>query len=161
MTETETPIITEATDPEVKESKITEATDPEVKESKFKIETLDDLRNLLVVAKGGDPNAIQAITNFMDFGSNIERSYFPDKLITLCTAQLNGFGQTFFPNRPHNPFALVSDVIAVHFMAYKGYKSNQFVEMTRQSPNLDALQTSSEEIKQGVVSRILSRGKTE
>jgi hypothetical protein len=127
----------------------------------FKIDTLEDLRKVLVIAKGGDPNAIQAITKFMDFDSNAERSYFPDKTVTLCTAQLSGYGKTFFPNDDWNPFSLVADVLAVHFMGYKGYKSAQFVDMTRQTPNLDALKSSNEEVKQGVISRILGRGKTE
>jgi len=127
----------------------------------FEITSIEDLRKVLVIAKGGDPNAIQAITKFMDFNSNAERSYFPDKLITLCTAQLSGYGKVFFPSDDWDPFSLVADVIAVHFMGYKGYKSNQFVDMTRQTPNLDALQSSKEEIKQGYISRILGRGKTE
>jgi len=137
------------------ETKIEEAEPP------FKIETIDDVRKILVIAKGGDPNAIQAITKFMDFNSNAERSYFPDKTITLCTAQLSGYGQTFFPNDDWNPFSLVADVIAEHFMGYKGYKSNQFVDMTRQTPNLDALTSSKEEVKQGFISRMLRGAKTE
>ena len=128
--------------------------------STFEPKTLDDIRRLLVIAQGGDPDAIQAITKFMNFESNIERSYFPDKLITLCTAQLTGFGRTFFPEDPHNPFALVADVIAVHFMAFKGYKANQFVDMTRQTPNLSDLQATPEETKQGIISRIIG-GKSE
>jgi hypothetical protein len=128
----------------------------------FKIDTLEDLRKVLVIAKGGDPNAIQAITKFMDFDSNAERSYFPDKTVTLCTAQLSGYGKTFFPNDDWNPFSLVADVLAVHFMGYKGYKSAQFVDMTRQTPNLDALKsTQFEEIKQGIFSKILGGGKKE
>ena len=127
----------------------------------FKIESLDDLKNVMIVAKGGDPNAIQAITKFMDFDSIAERSFFPDKTLTLCTAQLSGYGKVHFPNDDWDPFSLVSDVIAVHFMGYKGEKSKQFVDMTRQTANLDALQTSSEDTKQGVIARILGRGKTE
>jgi len=130
-------------------------------EPPFKIETIDDVRRILVIAKGGDPNAIQAITKFMDFNSNAERSYFPDKTMTLCTAQLSGYGKTFFPNDDWDPFSLVADVIAVHFMGYKGYKSGQFVEMTRQTTNLDALKSSPDEVKQGIISRILGGGKKE
>jgi len=127
----------------------------------FEITSIEDLRKVLVIAKGGDPNAIQAITKFMDFESNAERSYFPDKTITLCTAQLSGYGKVFFPQDDWNPFSLVADVIAVHFMGYKGYKSNQFVDMTRQTTNLDALKTSSEETKQGIIARILGGKATE
>ena len=49
----------------------------------FEISSIEDLRKVLVIAKGGDPDAIQAITKFMDFNSIAERSYFPDKTITL------------------------------------------------------------------------------
>ena len=126
----------------------------------FEISSIEDLRKVLVIAKGGDPDAIQAITKFMDFNSIAERSYFPDKTITLCTAQLSGFGKVFFPNDDWNPFSLVSDVIATHFMGYKGNKSNQFVDMTRQTPNLADIQGKDEVAKQGYVSRILG-GKTE
>ena len=127
----------------------------------FTIESIDDLRKVLVIAKGGDPDAIQAITKFMDFNSIAERSYFPDKTITLCTAQLSGYGKVYFPNDEWNPFTLVSDVIATHFMGYKGNKSNQFVDMTRQTPNLADIQGKDEVVKQGYVNRILGRGKTE
>jgi len=122
-------------------------TETEVPTPAFKIESLEDMRKVLVIAKGGDPNAIQAITNFMDFKSDAERSYFPDKTLTLCVGQLNGFGKAFYPNDD--------------WKGYKGFKSNQFVDMTRQTPNLDALQTTSEEAKQGIISRILGGGKTE
>ena len=135
-------------------------TKPEV-EPPFAIESLDDLRKVLVIAKGGDPDAIQAITKFMDLESNAERSYFPDKTITLCVGQLNGFGRTYFLNDPDDPFRLVADAITISFMGYKGFKSNQFVDMTRQTPNLDALTSSSNEVKQGFISKILGRSKEE
>jgi hypothetical protein len=127
----------------------------------FKIESLEDVRKVLVIAKGGDPNAIQAITNFMDFKSDAERSYFPDKTLTLCVGQLNGFGKVFYPNDDWDPFSLVGNILAVSFMGYKGFKSDQLVEMMRQTPNLDALQTSSEDTKQSFVSKILGRSKAE
>jgi hypothetical protein len=127
----------------------------------FKITSLDELRKVLVIAKGGDPEAIQAVTKFMDFDSNAERSFFPDKIVTLCVGQLNGFGKVFYPEDKWDPFTLTSDILSVCFMGYKGFKSAQFVDMTRQTPNLDALQTSSEDMKQGLISKFLGRGKTE
>ena len=134
-------------------------TETAVEPKGFKIESLDDMRKVLVIAKGGDPDAIQAITRFMDFESAAERSYLPDRLLTLCVGQLNGYGKLFYPAEEWDPFTLVSDVLSVSFMGYKGFKSNQFVDMTRQTPNLDALQTTNAETKQGVISRILGRGK--
>ena len=127
----------------------------------FKIETLDDLKDIMIVAKGGDPNAIQAITKFMDFESNAERSFFPDKTLTLCVGQLNGLGKVYFEGHEWNPFSLLGDALSIAFMGYKGFKSEQLVDLMRQTPNLDALQTSGEEVKQGLMARILGRGKTE
>lgn len=137
-------------------------TEEPVAEALFKINSIEDLRKILVIAKGGDPDAVQAITKFMDFNSNAERSYFPNKKITLCIGQLNGFGKNYFPEDPDNPFSLVADAITIPFMGYKGFKSNQFVDMTRQTPNLDALTSSSlDETKRGIIAKLLGRGKAE
>jgi hypothetical protein len=126
----------------------------------FKIESLDDLRDMLVIAKGGDPKAVQAIANFMDLKSTTERSYFPDKTTTLAIAQLNGMSEIYFKDSRLNPFKLVAESIETAFMALKGFKSIQFVDMTRQTPNLSELTTSKEEVRQGMLSRILG-GKKE
>jgi len=131
-----------------------------VQPKKFDIETLDDMKRVLIIARGGDPDAVQAIANFMDLKSNTERSFFPNKTITLCVGQLNGFGEVFYPNDDWNPFDLVADAVTVSFMGYKGFKSNQFVDMTRQTPNLKDLQAVPEESR-GFVNRILGREKTE
>lgn len=125
----------------------------------FEINDIDDIRRIMTIARGGDPDAIQAITKFMDFGSSAERSYLPDKTLTLCVGQLNGYSKVYYPNEDWDPFSLVAEVLAVSFMGYKGFKSNQFVDMTRQTPNLDALQTTNEETKQGIISRVLGRDK--
>ena len=144
------------------ETKPAPATSEPSEKPVFEIKTLDDLQKMMVIAKGGDPNAIQAITKFMDFQSNAERSYFPDKTLTLCVGQLNGLGKVYFAGEEWDPFTLVGDVLSISFMGYKGFKSNQFVDMTRQTPNLDALTSSSlDDTKQGVISKILGRGKTE
>jgi len=132
-------------------------TDPK---PKLQIETLDDMKRVLIIAKGGDPDSIQAIANFMDLKSNTERSFFPDKKVTICIGQLNGFGKVFYPNDDWNPFDLVADAVTVSFMGYKGFKSNQFVDMTRQQPNLKDLQAIPEE-NRGFVNRILGRSETE
>ena len=126
----------------------------------LKIETLDDLKRILIIAKGGDPDAIQAVANFMDLKSNTERSFFPDKKVTICIGQLNGYGKVFYPQDEWNPFDLVADAVTVSFMGYKGFKSNQFVDMTRQTPNLKDLQGVPEE-NRSFVNRILGRSETE
>lgn len=132
--------------------------EPEMK-THFKIESLDDLKRFITVAKGGDPDAIQAIANFMDLKSNIERSYFPNKVTTLCIGQLVGLGKVYFPSDEWNPFSLVADCLSIAYMPYKGFKSNQFVDMTRQTPSLADIKTVAEQEQQGgILSRILNRG---
>lgn len=128
---------------------------------KFKIESFDDLHRVMTIANGGDPDAIQAITDFMDLKSNIERSYFPDKKTTLCIGQLEGYARLYFPADEWDPFSLISDTIAIAFMPYKGFKSNQFVDMTRQTPNLAEIQGFRESEERGIMDRLLRRGKEE
>lgn len=136
-------------------------TEAETPEPIFKIETIDDLKNVMTIAKGGNPDAIQALSNFINMNSNTERSYFPDKTTTLCIGQLNGFGKLYFPNDEWDPFTLVSDALSIAHMGYKGFKSGQFVDITRQTPNLSALETQSDSVKDGIIGRLFSRGKTE
>lgn len=127
----------------------------------FKIESMKDFKDVLTIARGGDPDAIQAIASFMSLDSDTERSYFPDKTTALCIGQLNGFGKLFFPNDDWDPFTLVSDSLSVAYMGYKGFKSNQFVDMTRQTPNLADLQTQSEPVKSGILSGLFKGSRTE
>jgi len=127
----------------------------------FKIESMKDFKDVLTIARGGDPDAIQAIASFMSLDSDTERSYFPDKITALCIGQLNGFGKLFFPNDDWDPFTLVSDSLSVAYMGYKGFKSNQFVDMTRQTPNLADLQTQSEPVKSGILSGLFKGRRTE
>lgn len=134
----------------------------ESKKPLFHIDSIDDFKRILTIAKGGDPDAIQAVANFMDLKSNTERSYFPDKQTAICIGQLNGFGSTYYRNDDWDPYRLVADSLAVALMAFKGFKSNQFVDMTRQTPNLADLQTlGTSERKTGLMDRILGRGKEE
>ena len=108
------------------------------------------------------PDAIQAVANFMDLKNPQERTYFPDKQTAIAMAQLEGYGKLYFPEEDWNPFSLVSEVITVSLMGYKGFKSNQFVDMTRQTPDLSDLQTVAEQQPPGgLLSRITGRGTTE
>ncbi|MCK4822632.1 hypothetical protein KA005_43110 [bacterium] len=147
------------TDPDLDLIKAAETKIPEAVKPKFEIKTDKDLQRLITIAKGGDPDAQQAILDFMDLKSNVERSYFPDKKTVICIGQLKGFGETIYRDEDWNPFELVADVLSLGFMGLKGFKSNQFVDMTRTQPDLSGLQTSGEEQKQSAIDRILGRGK--
>ena len=133
----------------------------EVKPPSLKIEDLNDLKRVLIIAKGGDPDAIQAIADFMDLKNPLERSYFPDKTVSLCIGQLDGFGKIFFKGSETNPFRLIAESLSVGFMGFKGFKSNQFVDMTRNTPDLKDLQGIPEETKGGFLSGLLNRGSKE
>lgn len=126
-------------------------------EALFAIKSFDDLKRMIILAKGGDPDALQAVANFMDLKSPTERSNFPDTMTAICIGQLNGLGETYFRGHEWNPYTLVGNALSVGFMGLKGFKSNQFVDMTRQTPNLDALQLSGEDTKRSIISRIVGR----
>lgn len=121
----------------------------------FKIESLDDLWRVITIAKGGNPNAQQALEKFIDLESDEERSYFPDKITTLAVSQNLIYGKSLFPHRPVNAFSIFASCLSKGFMGYKGFKSNQWVDITRQTTNLDALKSMPDDTKQGVLSGIL------
>lgn len=125
----------------------------------FEIETFDDYKRMLILARGGDPDAVQALAKYMNLDSMAERSYFPDRRTSLGIGQLFIFGETLYPHKIKDPFTLAGEKIAEGFMGYKGFKSNQVMEITRNTPNLDALQTLPEGAKQGFLSRFLGGNK--
>ena len=130
---------------------------PEV-EPMFTIESLDDLRKVLVIAKGGNPEAQQAVVDFMNLKSTTERANFMDKTIMLAVAQQDGYSKAW---PTFKAFELVSTVISSATMGYKSKKSDQLMQIIQQTPNLSDLTSVSEDVKQGFVQRILGRGKTE
>ncbi len=126
---------------------------------KLKIENFDDLRDMMIIAKGGDPKAQQTINDFINFANNTERSNFPNTKTVLCIAQLNGYSKLYYPDNPDNPFAIVAESLEISFMAKKGWKANQFVEMTKQTPSIPDLVTIGEAKQRGIGERLLGRGK--
>ena len=126
----------------------------------FKIETPDDLRRLLVIADGGDPEAQQTLNAFLKFNNNIERTNLPTRRDVVLLTYLEGCSKHYYPNNPDNPFALVLNALATAFMAKGGGKSNQFVELMKQTPSLTDLQAVSES-SPSLTDRIFGRGKEE
>ena len=127
-------------------------------EPMFKIESLDDLRKVFVIDKGGNPEAQQAVVDFMNLKSTTERANFMDKTIMLAVAQQDGYSQAY---PMFKSFGLVSTVISSATMGYKSKKSDQLMQIIQQTPNLSDLTSASEEAKQGYISKLLGRGKTE
>ena len=137
---------------------MTEVETKTVIEPMFKIESLDDLRKVLVTAEGGNPEAQQFVVDFMNLKSTTERANFMDKTIMLAVAQQDGYSRAY---PQFKAFEVVSNVISSATMGYKSKKSDQLMQIIQQTPNLSDLTSASEEVKQGYVSRLLGRGKTE
>ena len=107
----------------------------------FKIDSLDDLRRVLVIAQGGNPDAQQSINDFLKFDNNIERTNLPTRRDVVLMAYLKGCGSLFYPENDNDPFSVVADSLSIAFMAKGGEKSKQFVELMKQTPSLVDLQT--------------------
>ena len=127
----------------------------------LKIESFDDLRRVMVLSRGGDPEAQQTLNNFLKFSDNIERTNLPTRKDVQMVSYVDYAAKTLYPDRPDNPFALAANCIAVAFMAKGGDKSKQFVELMKQTPSLADLQTVGIDPQRSITDKILGRGKTE
>lgn len=129
----------------------------------FKIETPDDLRKIIVMAQGGDPDAQQTLNAFLKFSNNIERTNLPTRRDVVLLTYLDVCGKLFYPNDEGNPFSLLANSLSVAFMAKGGDKSKQFVELMKQTPNLADLQTTigAASQAQGLRERLFGRKKQE
>jgi len=127
----------------------------------FKIESLDDLRRVLVIAQGGNPDAQQSINDFLKFDNNIERTNLPTRRDVVLMAYLKGCGSLLYPKNDNDPFSIMADALSIAFMAKGGEKSKQFVELMKQTPSLVDLQTmgGGESPKSGIMSRIFGGSK--
>jgi len=135
-------------------------------EENISIKTPQDLFEWVSVALGRDPKQIQSMAKFMDIDSHDETSYFPNQLTSLAIAQLRGYGKAHYPETYVSPddwneYDVIADCIAIGFKGYKGFKSEQYKDITSGQPNLDKLQGLPEETKKGILSGIFNRRKTE
>ena len=133
----------------------------ETKEESISIKTPQDLFEWISVALGRDPKAIQSMAKYMNLDSNDERSYFPNQVTSLAIAQLRGYGKAHYPKDDWNEYDILADVISIGFMGYKGFKSEQYKDITSGQPNLDKLQGLPEETKQGILAGLFRRGPKE
>jgi len=111
------------------------------------------------IADGKDPDASQALTDFMDMKNIVERSNLPTTDTVLCMASLDVAGQIAFRDKPDNIFFKFRDSLARAYMARGGEKANQFVEMTKQTPSIVDLQTVRENQRQSFTDKLLNRSK--
>lgn len=127
----------------------------------FKIETPDDLRKIIVMAQGGDPEAQQTLNAFLKFNNNIERTNLPTRRDVITVAYLDGCGKLYYPDQKDNPFSMLADCLSIAFMAKGGDKSKQFVELMKQTPSLADLQTVGTPTQPGLRERIFGGKKKE
>ncbi len=125
----------------------------------FKLESLDDLRRIIVMARGGDPDAQQTLNAFLKFNNNIERTNLPVRRDVQMIAYLDYAGKTLYAGNEDNPFTKAANCISIAFMAKGGDKSKQFVELMKQTPSLADLQTLGGAQQRSLTDRILGRGK--
>lgn len=137
-----------------------EPSEPEKETSDFKLESLDDLRRIIVMARGGDPDAQQTLNAFLKFNNNIERTNLPIRRDVQMIAYLDYAGKTLYAGNEDNPFTKAANCISIAFMAKGGDKSKQFVELMKQTPSLADLQVAGVH-QRSLTDRILGRGKTE
>ena len=122
---------------------------------------LEGIWRLFVALEGKDPEAQQTLNEFLKFDNNIERTNLPTRRDVHVVSFLDMVGKTYFPQMKNNPFSVLGDCIAIAFMAKGGGKSNQFVELMKQTPSLSELQTLGDSQQRGLMDRILGRGKEE
>lgn len=124
------------------------------------IKSEKDLMRFWQILDGVNPDAQQTMNDFLDMRNIVERSNLSTRRDIQLIVYLDMCSDYYFPNQP-NPFAKFRDSLARGFLAKGGFKSNQFVELMRNQPDLSGMQTSTEHVKQGIFDRILGRGKTE
>ena len=124
----------------------------------LKIESWDDLFRAMCIVRGIDPNQVQAMAKFSDFDNQDERSYFPNQITSIAVAQLRILGEAFYMGEEWNEYELVADFLAIGFMGYKGFKSEQYKDITSGQPNLDKLTGLPEETQKDILSGLFSRG---
>ncbi len=134
---------------------------PDSKPLGFELESLDDLRKIVIMAKGGDPASQHTLNEFLKFSSNIERTNLPKRIDVQRVIFADYAGKTLYPDLEDNPFSKLANSISIAFMAKGGDKSKQFVELMKQTPSLSELQTLQDSSQRGLVDRVLGRGKKE
>ena len=120
-----------------------------------------DLMRLLAILDGQNPDTQQTITDFLNMDDPIQQTNLPKRKDVQRIAYLHYAGRTFFPDKKDNAFALAVESISLAFSAKGGMKSNQFVDIVRNTTDLSGLQGIPEDEKRGIIDKITGRGKTE
>lgn len=123
-------------------------------------EKLEAIRQLVVSAQGGNPEAEQTLNKFLRFDSNIERTNLPKRQDVKLVTFYDYAAKSFFPNIKNNPFSDLVESVTVAFMAKGGEKAKQVVEIFKQTPDIVGLEGLQEQ-QRGFIDKALGRGKKE
>jgi hypothetical protein len=140
MSETETPV-----EPKAETKPVIDVTTPEGRKVIFEI---------LCMVRGIDPSQVQGMAKFMDPENVDQTTFYPTQKTSLAISQLRLYGEAFYMGEEWNEYELAADIIGTGFKGYKGYKSNQYVEITSGQQNLEKLQGVPEDTKRGILSGI-------
>ena len=128
-------------------------------EAQLDPDTLENTRRLFAILEGQNPDTQQSLNEFMSFSDDIERTNLPKREDVHFVTWLIMVSKSYFPNNKNNPFQDLAISLAKSFMAKGGLKSNQFVDLFRNSPNLADLQTVlGAPQERSIKDRILGRG---
>lgn len=119
------------------------------------------LFNIICAVRGIDPKQVQSMAKFMDTDSVDETTYYPNQFTSIAIAQLRMFGQAFYRGHDWNEYDSVADLLGMGFKGLKGFKSEQYKDITSGQPNLSELRGIPAEVQQGMLTGIFNRGKKE
>ena len=122
------------------------------------IKSEKDLMRFWQILDGINPDAQQTMNDFLDMRNIVERTNLSTRRDIQLIVYLDMCSEYYFPNQT-NPFAKLRDSLARGFLAKGGFKSNQFVELMRNQPDLSGMQTTNEDIKRSILDKMLGRGK--
>jgi len=137
-------------------------TEEEVKEEEAK-ESLSerDIMRLNMILDRKDPDTQQMIPDFTDMKNPVESSNLPLKRDVHFVSYLGYVGDSYFPDIPNNPFTRLRDHVALGYKARGGWRTQQLVEVLRQTPDLSEIGASGQDVKASIKDKLLGRSKTE
>jgi len=113
---------------------------------------------LNMIMDGKDPDAQQMIPDFTDMKNPVESSNLPLKRDVHFVSYLGYVGESYFPDIPNNPFTRLRNHVALGYKARGGWRTQQLVEVLRQTPDLSEIGSTGPDVKASIKDRLLGRG---
>ena len=105
--------------------------------------SIKDLRDILIMARGGDPEAQQFLKEFMSLEFPQERTNFPAMIyiqkqtyLLMCAEH---FGVDENGEGMGKPFLDMARFDAITWGGYKGFKASQVVDMLKQGTDMSKM----------------------